>query len=348
MPDEQKNLLKSGETATFFESLGMLLQAGVPANECPGIIAEDMKGSHLGAMAEKLNKLLTQGEIYILSEAMEKTGIFPAYSVEMVRLGEDSGRLEASANSLGGYYRRQQSLEQSIRSAISGPLMLLIVMGVVLFFLLVFVLPVFEGVFESLGLAGGGDIGGAFAAARVAMIVVAVLLALVLAGVVMYLVPGWRKKLVEIAEYFPATRRVHYALSASRFTHGLEMMLASGIPVAEAVDKAGALVTNKRITEKLPACRQAVESGEDLGKALVDTEVLDDFEAKILLSASRAGQTETAMRRLSEAYSEEADAGIDRLLGTIEPALVGILSVAIGVILLSVMLPLAGIMGAIT
>lgn len=335
------------ELAAFFESLSMLLRAGVPVNECPDIIASDMETGPLAAVAKRIDQLLIEENIFILSEALEKSGSFPEYAIEMVRLGEDSGRLETTTESLGNYYRRQEELNRSIRSAISGPLLLLVIMGVVLLFLIIFVLPVFENVFASFGISAGSGLSGAFFAARISMIAVGVLLVAVLSLVAMYILPNGRERLTKMAETFPATKRIQYAISASRFTHGLEMMLASGISVGEAVEKAGALISNRKILEKLPACKEQVEAGEDLGKSLVASGVLDGFEAKVLLSASRAGQTEVAMRRLSEIYSGEAEDAIDRLLGMIEPALVAILSLAIGIILLSVMLPLTSIMTAV-
>ena len=341
-----KHLLPN-DLAAFFESLTMLLQAGVPANECPDIIASDMGTGSLAQVSRQLGETLSGGEVFVLSEALEQNGSFPSYAVEMTRLGEDSGRLETTTEQLGEYYRRQDSLRQSIRSAISGPVLLMVMMSVVLIFLISFVLPVFENVFASLGLVSGAGMGGAFLAARIAMFVVGIMLAAVLVILVLYLLPGGRGRLALLAEKLPFTKRIHYSISAGRLTGGLAMLLASGISTSEAVEKAGLLVENRRIAEKLPDARAAVDAGEDLGKALVDCGVLEGFQAKILLSASRAGQTESAMRNLSGAYAEEADNGIDRLLGMIEPALVGILSVSIGVILLSVMLPLTSILTAI-
>lgn len=346
MAQTKKQLLPN-DLAAFFESLTMLLQAGVPANECPDIIASDMESGRLAEVSRQVSEALAGGEIFVLSEAMEKNGMFPSYAIEMTRLGEESGRMETTAEQLGEYYRRQDSLRQSIRSAISGPVLLMVMMSIVLIFLITFVLPVFENVFASLGLASSTGMGGAFLTARVAMVVVGVLLAAVLVVLVLYLTPGGRVRLAGLAESLPFTKRIHYAISAGRFTGGLAMLLASGIPSGEAIDKAALLVENKGIAKNLPAARAEVDAGEDLGKALVNNTVLGGFEAKILLSASRAGQTESAMRNLSAVYSEEADNSIDRLLGMIEPALVGILSVAIGVILLSVMLPLTSILTAI-
>ena len=344
MADKKVKELAPRDLAAFFESLTMLLRAGVPANECADIVAADMESGRLAQVSRTVAGILSGGEVFILSQAMQQSGAFPDYAIEMTRLGEDSGRLEATADSLADYYRQQETLRQSIRSAISGPVLLMVMMSVVLIFLISFVLPVFEGVYLSLARTEAGDLGGVFTVAYVAMGVVGALLLVLLAVGVVYLLPGGKARLAGLAQTLPFTRRIHYAMSAGRFTSGLAMLLASGIPTGEAVEKAAVLVDNKRIAEKIPAALADVNAGEDLGKALVKHGVLDGFEAKILLSASRAGQTETAMRNLSGIYLDEADAGIERLLGMIEPALVGVLSVAIGVILLSVMLPLTGIL----
>lgn len=346
MPQTKIKALAPQDLAAFFASTTMLLRAGVPANECPAIIADDMKGSRVSVAAQRMAALFEAGDVFYFSDVMEQAGGFPEYAVEMTRLAEESGRLEATLDSLSGYYRRQQELAQTISSAISGPLLLLVIMSAVLLVLVFIVLPVFEEVFASLGVVGGG-IGGAFLATRIAMGVVGVLLVLLLALMLLYLLPGGTHRLSALAEFLPFTRRIHYAVSASRLTNGLRMLLASGISPMQALQKAGTLVDNKHILAQMPACQKAVDEGEDIGKALVRCGVLEGFEAKILISASRAGQTEQAMDRLSTIYADEANNGIDRLLGMLEPALVGILSVAIGVILLAVMLPLTRILTAV-
>jgi type IV pilus assembly protein PilC len=343
---KSEKFLSPPDLAAFFESTTMLLRAGVPANECPEIVAGDMEGSVLAARCRKVAGILNGGEVFALSEALGQSGAFPPYAVEMTGLGEESGRLEGTTRSLGEYYRRQEALAASIRSAISGPVLLMVMMSVVLIFLISFVLPVFENVFRQLVPAGGG-LGGAFLAARVAMAAVGMLLVLILALLLAYALPGGPARLGRLAQRLPFTRGIHYALNASRFTGGLAMLLASGLPTGEAVEKAGVLVDNRRIAEKVSVARADVDMGEDLGQTLVRHGVLEGFEAKILLSASRAGQTEVAMNNLSAVYAETATAGIDRLLGLIEPALVGVLSTAIGVILLSVMLPLTGILSSL-
>ncbi|MDL2324146.1 type II secretion system F family protein [Ruminococcaceae bacterium OttesenSCG-928-A16] len=348
MPEKMKiQCLPPQELAVFFESMSMLLHTGVIAGEAPGIIEGDVEPGKLKTACQRLNEILESQQAHTVSAAMHQSGLFPEYSVEMYRIGEASGRLETISQLLSRFYRRQDIVNSNVRGAIGGPILLLAMMSIVLFFLILYVLPVFQGVFNSLGASSAGGMQMAFTASRIAMAVVGVLLLGVITLLVLYLIPATKQKVLQFCSILPPVRRIMYMVSAGRFTQGLAMLMASGIGAPEALDRATALVQDKTIQKNLPACKKMVEEGEDIGKALVASGVLVGFEARVLLSAARAGQTSIVLSRLAEHYAQQADAGIEGILSMLEPALVGILSVAIGVILLSVMLPLTGVMSAI-
>lgn len=344
----KNSYLSNQEISAFFASLEMLMRAGVPLSESPGIIAEDVQKGALAQGASKLDKILNGGKIFTLHEAMEESGLFPEYASAMVYLGEKAGRLDKVALTLSRYYLSQHNLNAGIVNAISGPALLLAMMGIVQIFLLFFVLPVFDRAFESIGVAAGVGMLGAYTVSHIVIVIVFILLAFLLTILFFFRRPTGRQYLSELAQYLPLTRRLHYTISAGSLTHGLEMMIASGISGTEALDKAAAMVSNKKLLKQIPQCRQQVEEGVDIGKALVQSGVLSGFEARILLSAARSGDTEKAMGNLSNLYNIEAENGINQLLAIIEPALVGVLTVAIGAVLLSVMLPLISIMNAIS
>lgn len=349
MPEKKKiKLLAAQDVSVFFDSMAMLLRAGIIAAAGPGIVAADMDGGRLQQACQTLDSLLSDGQVYTLSEAMKKSGQFPAYATELVRLGEVSGRLENTCVLLARYYARQAMFERSMRSAAAGPLLLLAMMSLVLFFLILYVLPVFERVFKSLGAASAGGMRVAFVASHISLVVVGLVLVLVLVMFILYLIPSTKGTAMAIARVFPPVRRIMYTLSAAKFTQGLSMLLASGINSVEALDKATELVNDRDIVENMPACKALLEKGENVGKALVESGVLRGFEARVLLSAARAGKTTEAMDSVADQYSHQVESEIDALLGLLEPTLVGILSIAIGIVLLSIMLPLTGVMSALT
>ena len=347
MPQNKKKNLPAYELAVYFDSLAMLLAAGVSANECPDIIAEDTAGTRVSAAAKQAGAIIESGETYVLSEAMEKSGCFPEYATDLTKLGEDAGRLEETAQSLGDYYHEQDTLGQNLRAAITGPLILLLMMSVVLIFLLLFVLPVFQSVFESLGITAQSGMGPAFLTAWISMGVVGLLLVVVVIFFIMYMSPSGRASLAGLMEKLPFTKKIHYDISASRFADGLSMLLASGISPGDAFGRASGLVESETISRQLPAAQKEIDEGADLSETVVKMGILQGSEAKILLSASRAGQTEKAMHKIGKIYADEANDRINAALGALEPALVGVVSVAIGVILLSVMLPLTNIMSSL-
>lgn len=339
--------LSAQELAVFFDSIAMLMRAGIIAGEAPGIIAADMENGRLQKACVQLDSLLSTGQECTVSGAMATSGVFTAYSIEMMRLGEISGRMDTTSQLLSSFYRRQDIVGENVKGAIIGPLLLLLLMSVVLLFLVFRVMPVFESVFESLGAVAGGNMAVAVLVSRVSLAAVGMLLLGIVIGAALFFIPATRNFALAVGKIFPPIRRIEYYFSASNFTQGLSMLLASGISGSEALGKTAGLVRNANISKHLPACQKMVESGEDIGKALVESGVLTGFEAKVLLSAARAGQTDLVMGRLAAHYAQQADAQLESLLAIIEPALVGVLSVAIGIILLSIMLPLTGIMSTI-
>lgn len=340
-------MLSPLELELFFTSTSFLLQSGIIASEVPDIMGSDLEKGKLKNACQKLTALLENGQAENLSAAMGKSGYFPIYSIKMVSLGEISGRLENTTKRLGEFYRRQDILSSNIKNAVIGPLLLLISMIIVLFFLIFYILPVFQEVFISLGSSNNNNLEIAMIVSKIILVFTSILLLLVILLVIGAFIPKTRESTLKIISILPSIRGIIYTLSAARFSQSLSMLLASGIDNESALGFVTPLVSNQKIRVKLPICQKEVEEGKDLAESLVYNNILSGFEAKMLLSASRAGQTPLVMEHLAEHYSESVNAKIESALNFIEPILVAILSISIGIILLSVMLPLIGIMGSL-
>ena len=96
-----------------------------------------------------MNDVLTHTGI--LHEALKKTGAFPGYLLNMVRIGEQTGRLDDVMQSLAEYYEKEASLAQTIKNAVTYPLIMIFMMILVIIVLISKVMPVFNQVFKQLG-----------------------------------------------------------------------------------------------------------------------------------------------------------------------------------------------------
>ncbi len=338
--------LSSAEITRFFEQMAVFSKGGISTWESLLILSENTADDKTKRLVDALFEDVSDGMFF--SESMELCGCFPTYAIGMVELGEQTGRLEEVSAALAEYYRNKDRLSQSVRTAVAYPLGISAMVFVVIFVLLVQVMPVFEQVFSQLGLAlnpmstfllelgqGLSTYSGIFA------IVFAVL---VLAYVMLKLTTGGKKVLSNLYVNLPFTRRISEAENANRFAFSMSLMLGSGVDALNALEFALFIADGEKTRAKIRAAITAVESGVSLGDAIVNSDLFKPMYNGMLIAGIRSGAMEETFMAISERYYEETENYTQKLLGIIEPALVGLLCLIVGMVMLSVMLPLAGIL----
>ena len=341
--------LPPDETALFCEQIAMVLQAGIPLGDGMETLARSYAGSRYGARFEEMHVSLERGGTF--SQVLEKTGIFPDYLLAMTRIGERSGKLDEVMVSLANYYQWEAQIKSSVKSAILYPSVLVMMLAVVIAILVISVLPVFQRVFDSLGLAATSP---ATAAMQIGvgvgkgMLILVGVFALLLLVVGILLSTNKRKPVLALlAGVIPAVRRVNARLSTARYASALSMMLSAGYPVEDAMRLAPSVVTDDKHKKQAELAQQELLAGGSFAQAAEKSGLFDAMHEKMIRFGTAAGKLDTVMEKLSGIYMGEADDAIHHVIAMIEPTLVAILSVVIGGILLSVMLPLLSVLSAI-
>ncbi len=340
-----KRLISNEDIASLCLELSLLFHAGVSTGDALSLLAEegDRRGM-LKAMAEQVDSGST------LSAALRESGAFPIYVSGLVEVGERTGRTEEALAALSRYYEDRVRLSRRIRSALLYPAVMLALMLVVIGVLLVRVLPIFDDVYASLGGRLTGVAAGLLTLGQwlegvmpVLYIVIAVLALLVL---LFSAVAPLRRGVVSLWQKTRGDKGVSRKLNNARLAQALAMGMASGLPVEEAVALSAGLMESgaKRRCEN---CQKRLESGEGLGEALKKSGLLPARQSRLLELGQRSGAGDASMEKIARDLGEEGEAALDALVSRVEPALVLVCSVLVGLILLSVMLPLMHIMSAI-
>ena len=144
-------VLSNSERILFCEQMGMILKSGISAAEGIMIMKEDagQEESPLRELYEEVQRNLEETGIFY--DALEETGAFPDYMIQMARIGEQTGNLDEVMEGLAAYYEREENMVQDIKSAVTYPLLMLGMMLVIFLVMIVKVLPVFAQVYEQLG-----------------------------------------------------------------------------------------------------------------------------------------------------------------------------------------------------
>ena len=287
-----------------------------------------------------------------LSAAMRETGRFPVYVCGLVEVGERAGRAEEALAALARYYEGRARLDRRIKSALLYPAVMLMLMLVVIAVLLVKVLPIFNDVYASLGGRLTGVAGGLLAMGQWldgAMPVLWVLLAAVVAFLAAFAaVPSFREHLTGVWRKSRGDKGLARKMNDARLAQALSMGMASGMLLEQAVELASGLMEDvPQAKARCADCRTRLEQGERVSKAMKDSSLLPAAACRLLELGQRSGAGDAAMAKIAADLSEESEAALEDQVSRVEPALVLVCSILVGLILLSVMLPLMNIMSAI-
>lgn len=341
--------LSNAELASFCGQLAMILRSGISALEGLSIMREDIpSGDGRKLLDGMIDCMETGGSFH---EAVETGGCFPAYMCNMLQLGDQSGHLDDVMESLASYYRREDALARSIKSAVTYPLVMLGMMVAVMLVLIVKVLPVFNQVFRQLG-AGLTGVSGAVLRMGQSMSrysVVFVLVAVAVAAVCAYFIATrkGREQMRRFSTRFFGTRKLSEKIACARFASGMHLALSSGLNIDESLDTVSRLVEHPTVGQKIQTIRRLVAEGGSLSDAITQTGMFTGVYARMINIGVKTGSADEVMRQIAEQYDDEIEQSMADAISKVEPTLVAILSVAVGMILLSVMLPLMGIMSNI-
>ncbi len=331
------------ELSMFCSQVALVLKSGMFLPDGVTAMAQEGSDPVLARIREDVEK---DGK---LGKALENTKMFPDYMVRMVLMGEEAGKLEQVMAALAKYYEREHAVRSQIKSAVFYPMVLVALMVVVIGVLLIKVLPVFADVLADLGgAAAAGGMASFGSAAGYAALGLAALILLLGACLTAKLrsARGYASLMNAFAKFGP-TKKLADKVATGRFTFALSMLLESGYSLDKALEGLPAVVENDRVAERIARCRAAMEQGDSFAAAVEKAGLFSGMYAHILGVGFKTGALDSVSARIAAVYEEEVDRSISALVSVIEPMLVSILCVIIGVILLSVMLPLMNIMSAI-
>lgn len=346
---KKKKLLTSDEISSLCLELALLTHSGLGIGDGIHLLAEDASGEprdFLTALAETVDGGSP------LSEAMRKSGGFPDYVCSLTAVGEQSGRPEEALRALSDYYEAQARLETRMRDALLYPASLLLLMLVVIAVLLIRVLPVFNEVFAALGGRMTGLAGGLLALGRAmdrALPLLWVILAVCVAFMTLFgASASFRASLFARRESRGGDRGISGTLFRTHFAQALAMGMQSGLPMEDALELAASFQKNNSAAAlHCHDCRSRLDQGAGLAEALRDSQLLPAAYCRMLALGIRSGSGDSVMREIAGRMEEQCDDAINARVSRVEPAMVIATSVLVGVILLSVMLPLMNIMSAI-
>lgn len=343
-------MLSYTELTSFFENMGMMVKSGISVNEAITLLMEETPASdqNMKQTFSVMSDDLHMGKPF--GDAMKDAGAFPDYAVDMVGTAEYTGKLEDTLFHLADYYRTEDSMRTTLVSAVRYPVILLFMVIAVLIVMLVLVFPAFYGVYEnlagSLTSSSYGYINVSFTLTKVMLGIMIALLAALTAGIMMW--RGGKKDSVRsFLSRFSTFRDLFSSIDLYRFTSCFDMFISSGEHQDEALVKSMPVVETEALRSLLERCRAKMEGGMSFSQTAYEEHLYDSTNNRMLIPAERSGMLDTIMQKILANLRTSIDKSIGRIANTVEPLLTGVLMIFIGIMLISLMVPLIGIMNSI-
>lgn len=345
----KEKTLTDRQIAYICRGLALQLHAGITLADGVYLLAEDAQDSLAQMLREMAGDLDVGCE---LSDALEKTARFPDYVCGLARIGQRSGRLEQTLQLLAQSYERRGRQKRQIKNAIGYPAMVFALMIMVVAVLLVKVLPIFDGVYASLGGRMTGVAAGLMqlgALLKTAMPLLLGILALCgTTGVGYWKSASFREWTNGRYRNLFGDRGIGRKFNNARFAEAMAMGLAGGLSLEESMRLAENLLKSvPGAAARCGLCADRIAAGVGLAEAMKEAQLLPPAESRLLRVGLQTGNADRVMEQIAQRLHQQAEDALEDAVSKIEPTMVLAASLLVGMILLSVMLPLINIMSAI-
>ena len=345
--------VKPKDLTTFTRQLATLVNAGLPLMRCIEVLKKQNQIPAMGNCLNGISESIAGGGTF--SEAL--TGypkIFDNLYVNMVKAGEAGGVLEVVLNRLAEFAEKAQKIKNKVKGAMIYPSVVLFAAIGITAFLLTTVIPKFKQVFS--------DILGDAALPAVTEFVMGVSDFVqhngiqigigVAALIVIYKVIGHTKgggyALDVMRLKMPVTGTRVRRTAISQVTRTLGTLLASGVPILQALQIVRDTAGNKVIVNALQTVHDAVKEGESMTDPLAASGVFPPMVVSMVQVGEETGALAEMLTRIANTYDDEVDNAVAGLTAAIEPALIIFLAVVVGTIVIAMFLPMIKIISSVS
>ncbi len=345
--------VKEKELVVFVRQFATMIDAGLPLVQCLELLStEGSDNKQFNNILKDIKGFVEQGGTF--SEGLARhPKVFDDLFVNLVHAGEVGGILDTILQRLAVYIEKRVKLKRQVRGALVYPTAVLGIAVAVIFVMMTWVIPAFEGMFAEFG---GADQLPALTKLIISMsnwfvenLLFIILFFVVTGGLLSYsfrTAPGkrfWHKAFLTIPILGPVMRKI----AVARFTRTLGTLLASGVPILDAMDIVGKASGNVIVEQAINDTAAKVREGQTMSEPLMATEVFPPMVVQMIGVGEQTGALDTMLNKIADFYEDEVDIAVAALTSLLEPIMMVFIGGIVGTILIAMYMPIFEIAGKI-
>jgi type IV pilus assembly protein PilC len=331
------------DLAIMSRQMATMVGAGLSLLRTLTILAEQTENKKLASTLMAVRTMVEQGSS--LSESMARQGrVFPPIMIHLVRAGETGGFLDQSLDSVAMTFEKDVKLRQTIKSALTYPVVVLIMALLSVVGMVTFIVPVFENMFANLG----GDLP---IPTQILVVIshnmfwIAPIVAIGLVAFTWWwrrnkhedkiraVVDRWRLK---IPVFGPLFQKVAIA----RFARNFSTMTKSGVPILQSLAIVGETSGNWVIENALRNVQDSVRSGRSIAAPLAEEPVFPAMVTQMIAVGEDSGSMEQMLAKVADFYDDEVQSTTEQLTSLIEPLMIAVIGILIGGMIVALYMPI--------
>ncbi|MDR0702001.1 MAG: type II secretion system F family protein [Azoarcus sp.] len=327
----------------FFRQIYSLLKAGVPIMRALAGLEESYASKGMKTLLHDMRESLDSGREFSAAMARHPK-VFSAFAINMIRVGEMTGRLEEIFLRLFHHMEFERFIREQVKSALRYPTFVILAMIIAIIVVNIFVIPAFSKVFDSFD----ADLPG----------VTRMLLSFsnftrdnwyyLLAAVVMA-ISGFRTWIKTAKGRYdwdrlklkiPIAGKIVTKATLSRFARSFALASKSGVPIIQALTNVAQTVDNAFIADKITRMRDGVERGESVLRNAIASGIFTPMVIQMIAVGEEAGSLDDMLQDVADMYQREVEYELKTLSQQIEPILIVFLGVLVLILALGIFLPM--------
>jgi type IV pilus assembly protein PilC len=336
--------VKLSDLAIFARQFSTMLDAGVSLIRCLDVLQAQTNNARLRKILMDLSARVESGESLSRSMARHPKA-FSQLIIGLIRAGEVGGVLEESLQRIAAFLEKDVELRRKIRSALTYPVIVLLAAIGIVIFLVSWLVPQFAQLFKELGIKELPaptqflvDLSALFTQ-RWYVVIIAVV-AILIAYKLFVSTRVGRRVADRVKLRVPVFGPLHHKIVMARFSRTMGTLLASGVPILQAMETVAGVVGNSVVSDAVIESRARIREGEKIADPLQRSKMFPPMVVHMVSVGEESGSLDHMLNKIADFYENEVEMTIASLTAAIEPVMIVLLGIIVGFIVISMFLPM--------
>ena len=337
------NTVKIKDLAIFYRQFATMVSAGLTLVNCLEILAKQTENKLLAKKILDIKRNVEAGAT--LAEAFAgHPETFSKLYLSMIKAGEIGGVLDDVLDRMATLMEKDYELRQKIKSAMTYPLFIFGAAFVMAVFMLIFILPQFVGVFQSFG----GEL--PFLTKILVLLTITfnrywylvfAFLALLIISFIMYnRTKQGHRNIDRLKLKLPIFGNLLLKTVTNRFARTLGTLIHNGVPIIQSLRVSAESIGNDIVSESVLLASDRIKEGQSISAPLEESKVFPPMVTQMILVGEESGELETMLFNIANFYDKEVERSVEQLTSVIEPIMMVIVALVVGVMVIAMYLPI--------